>query len=47
MVANPVLALFDPNLETVISADTSSYSLGAVLLQKQVSGHLQPVAYIS
>ena len=47
LVASPVLALFDPNLETIISADASSYGLGAVLLQKQATGHLQPVAYIS
>ena len=47
LVASPVLALFDPNLETIIAADASSYGLGAVLLQKQVSGHLQLVAYMS
>ena len=47
LVANPVLALFDPNLETTLSADASSYGLGAVLLQKQASGNLQPVAFIS
>ena len=43
----PVLALFDPNLETIISADASSYGLGAVLLQKQPDGALKPVAFIS
>ena len=40
----PVLALFDPNLETIISADAG---LGAVLLQKQPDGALKPVAFIS
>ena len=39
-----VLALFDPNLETV---DASCYGLGAVLLQRQFTGNLQPVVYIS
>ena len=47
LVASPVLALFDPNLETTLSVDASSYGLGAVLLQKQASGNLQPVAFIS
>ena len=47
LTASPILALFDPNLETVLSADASSHGLGAVLLQRQVSGELQPVAYIS
>ena len=44
---SPVLALYDPNLETVLSADASSFGLGAVLMQRQTSGDLQPVAYIS
>ena len=43
----PVLALFDPNLETVLSADASSFGLGAVLLQRQPSGELKLVAFIS
>lgn len=43
----PVLALYDPNLETVLSADASSFGLGAVLLQRQPSGVLKPVAFIS
>jgi len=43
----PVLALFDPAQETIVSADASSYSLGAVLIQKQPEGVMKPVAYIS
>ena len=47
LVASPVLALFNANLETILATDASSYGLGAVLLQKQVMGQLLPVAYIS
>ena len=44
---SPVLALFDPNLKTIISADASSFGLGDVLLQKQRTGELQSVTYVS
>jgi len=47
LTKSPVLVLFDPNLETTVSADASSFGLGAVLLQKQPTGALKPVAYIS
>ncbi len=43
----PILAIFDPNRETVVSSDASSYGIGGVLLQKQDDGNLQPVSYIS
>ena len=42
-----VLARYDTNLETSLSADASSYGLGAVLRQKQPGGEWRPTAYIS
>ena len=40
----PLLAFFDPVQETIVS---SSFGLGAVLLQKQLNGELRPIAYVS
>ena len=40
------LALYDCNAPTKISADASSYGLGAVLLQ-EADKHWRPVAYAS
>ena len=42
----PTLAFFDPDLPTSVSADASSYGLGAVLLQTHEEGD-RPVAYAS
>ena len=47
LTAAPVLALYDPNKETKISADASSFGLGAVLLQKQEDQTWRPVMFIS
>ena len=47
MASELVLALYDPEKETVISSDASSFGLGAVLMQKQPSGEMRPVAYAS
>uniref|UniRef100_A0A3B3HH25 Gypsy retrotransposon integrase-like protein 1 n=1 Tax=Oryzias latipes TaxID=8090 RepID=A0A3B3HH25_ORYLA len=43
----PGLALYNPNAETLVSADSSSYGMGAVLLQKQENVGWKPVAYAS
>ena len=40
----PCMSFFDARRPTVISADASSYGLGAVLLQNH-DGSLRPVAY--
>ena len=42
-----VLALFDPHRPTRVSADASSYGLGAVLTQQQPSGEWKPISYVS
>ena len=39
-----ILALYDPEAETKLVADASSYGLGAILLQKRDS-IWRPVAY--
>ena len=44
-VKSPILAIYDLNLKTTVSADASSFGLSAVLLREQLSGELKPVAY--
>lgn len=47
LIQSPALAVFDPSLETIVSADASSYGIGGALFQKQPDGQVRPVAYVS
>ena len=47
LVSTPVLAIYDPQLQTKVIADASSYGIGAVMVQKHLEGTWNPVAFIS
>ena len=48
MISAETLRAFNPRLETIVSADASSFGVGAVLRQRQPEDNtLHPVAYIS
>ena len=47
LTQTPVLALYNPNSETRISADASAYGVGAMLEQRQGDGDWKPVHYAS
>jgi hypothetical protein len=47
MASAPVLALYDPNKPTLVSADSSSYGIGAVMQQQQSDGTWRPVTFVS
>ena len=43
----PALAVYNPERGTIVSADVSSYGLGAVIRQKQPDGYFKHIAYAS
>ena len=43
----PILTLYDPNRETKVSADASSYGIGGVVMQQQDNGDWKPISYVS
>lgn len=47
VVTSPVLAHYDPQRQTAVSADSSSYGIGGVLLQLHHGECWKPVAYCS
>ena len=45
--SQPVLAIYNPEADTIVAADASSVELGAVLTQKQQNNQWLPIAYTS
>ena len=43
----PILALHDPNRETEVNVDASSYGIGGVVMQQQDNGDWKPISYVS
>ena len=44
--SSQVLGLYNPSNPTIVSTDTSSFGLGAVLKRQQPNGDLHPIAFI-
>ena len=47
LISTPALSCYSPERNTIVSADTSSYGLGSVVLQKQPDNVWTPIAYAS
>lgn len=47
LCSKPVLAIYDPSLQTEIHTDACKVGIAGILLQKQLDGTLRPVMYFS
>ena len=47
MMSAPILALYDPNKDTKVNADASSYCIGGVVMQKQEDEIWKPISHVS
>ncbi|RLU18028.1 hypothetical protein DMN91_010270 [Ooceraea biroi] len=47
LTSAPCLAIFDPSRPIMVTTDSSSYGLGAVLRIQEASGSWRPMAYVS
>lgn len=47
LTSEPVLAIYNPKLETCLHTDASSHGVGGILFQRQSDDTLKPVAYFS
>lgn len=47
LVSAPVLAIYSPDRQTQLHCDASSKGYGSILLQKDETGRLHPIAYYS
>ena len=47
LISTPALAIYDPQQQTKVIADASSYGIGAVMVQKNLEGTWKPAAFTS
>ena len=47
MMSAPILALYDPNKDTKVNADASSYGIEGIVMQKHEDGIWKPISYVS
>ena len=47
MTSALILELYDPNKDTKVNADASSYGIGGIVMQKQEDRTWKPISYVS